>query len=566
MRSWFIAALVLPVTCLASWGSSVLAKDFPSVRVIASDSVVSANHRVMVNCSVAGLSGARDYAYWIKTPAGKWQRIQSMSAQAQDSFIPNQAGTYWIQARVISHGAYVKRDWKQEVNSPLYALYVGPPPTLSTSNADGPVQGELTLTGTAASVSQPLYQLWIRSGVQGAWQKWGSPTSTAKWSVVPTTSGPLEARFSVQTPGGLAIDSNTVTYTAFGLPTALSIAGPTTPLVADGEDTREITVSVRDSQGDLVANFNGNGTLIDTQAVSIGKWGSSPESLNQPNGALPLEFKNGVATIWIQAGTEVATDQLSAEVSDGDNRIQGDTSVASVAPVATAIRVTSKDTFLIGNESGIPVTDMVSVVDQVGNNMLTGTYNLTANISGPGQFPNMSAGPQPLSYDALQGPLAVTVWSIAGGLGPVDLTVSGNNLQTGSLTMPAILGGQPYRMGVSAATTQITNGESTLLTLTQLTKEGGVCSPGSLDNGGYVVSITASNGEPASGFTLDGAPYQGSLNFPVAYGQDGFYAVSQTVSLGVTTASPGLYTVTVADGDGVFKPSQPLIIQVVSSS
>jgi hypothetical protein len=159
----------------------------------------------------------------------------------------------------------------------------------------------------------------------------------------------------------------------------------------------------------------------------------------------------------------------------------------------------------------------------------------------------------------------VTVYSVAGESGTVTLTVSGTNLTSGSASLTAIFGRQPAQASVTAASTTLTDGQSTVLTVGQVSQNGGPVDPASVNNSGYVITITGANNVPASGFTLNGAAYTGSpVTVAIATGANGFYATSQTVTLGATSALPGTYTIQVAFADVLFRASTPLTITVTS--
>ncbi len=538
----------------------------PRATVVLQSSTVLAQRQeqVVLTVHTKAISGPIKYAFRVKAATGGWMTIKRLGPGDEAVFRPARDGTYWLQG-VVRYGA--GRHMQTLISSPS-ALYVGPRPALSASTQSLPAGHTVVLTAQAGAVAHAQYQFWYRPQA-GHWAALDSFSAKDRLGLRLSGPGPYEVKVEVRSPQGVPVASAPVAITAYGAPAAIDLIPGRSVWVADGTESETLTAKVVDSQGDVVSDFDGSGSLIATSANgAVSQWGQSLASLTPLAGGdhLALTFVHGVALAWIQAGSDAATDDFSASAAlAGGKVLSGSTSITAVPQVASAISLTATSTYLIANESGNPANYVANVVDQVGEPMLTGTYTLAASIQGPGQFQDLTQGPDTVTINAGIGPAAVTVYSIAGELGPVTLTLSAPNLKSAAVTVPAILGGQPYQFGVSAAQTTLAPGQSTTLTLTQLTKTGGVSDPASLDNSGYVVSITAANGSAATGFSLDGVAYTGTpVEFAVAGGPNFFYAVSQPVTLTVTDAAPGSYDIVVADADGLWKPSPPLTMTVLS--
>ncbi len=566
MRKQWGSALGVSVLMLSIMTGLALAKVRPRAVVLMKSHLINPGWRITVSTQAHGLRGPLDFAYRVRASNGRQVALRRMAPTNGFIFKPPRPGTYWIQARVMTRSALKQKAWKHEVFSAPTAVYVGTSPALTLSAPSIPLGSTLSMTMSSQGVAHPQYE-WAYRPLDGRWTFAGSYGSATQASLTLRKPGPYQAEVLVKTPHGPVITSQLVGFSVYGAPAAIKLALSHRLWVADGKETEMLTASVVDSQGDVVRNYSGTGTLMDQGAQgAISAWGSDLDRLTAVASGekQPLTFTNGQARLFLQAGTVVTSDRLTATSSGANNQVlTGNTMVSTTAQVATALKLTTRDTYIIANESGNPATYRATVDDQVGEPMLSGTYSLTGAITGPGQFHNLTQGPDTVTYTGGAGSTPITVYSIAGSLGPMTLTLAGGGLARQAITIPAILGGQPYQMGVCAANTQLKNGESTPLTLTQLTKTGAVSDPASLDNSGYIVSITSANGNPATGFTLGGAPYTGTpMSFAVATGPNYFYAVSQPVTLTATNAAPGTYEITVADADGLWKTSNPLTITV----
>lgn len=555
---------LLAIPMLLGWSlpgvAAAHAKPHLNLKISAVD--VSHLKKVVLTATLSQpIKGVR-YTFWEERVGGTWHHLGRKGYGPRTYLAGTAPGTFWVEARAsVRH----QHGWSTLAMSAPESLYVGAYARLSalSSVAQGSTEAIRAFSG---HIVHPLYQFSYQPpGGQWTTEPFGSASSFTPPTATP---GVYHARVAVKTPGGRAMASRPCTWDVFGPAASLTMTLATAqqaPWVADGLEQGKVMVTVVDAEGDVVTNYNGTGTITDASpAGAIQSWGAAQTALGTQPASQTLTFRNGLAHVAIQAGTRPTTDSLTAALSAPASAVTGALNVTAVAQNATGIQVVPEDPYMIANESGNPATFGVSVTDQAGEPMLTGSYNLTATLTGPGQFHDLTQGPDIVTYTGMSSPTPtpVTVYSMAGSSGGVVLDVAGVGLGTGSAKTPAILGGQPAQMGVSAGQTTLKNGQSTTLTLTQLTQQGGVCDPASLDNSGYVVTILDANGNPATGFALDGAPYTGPQQFALAAGPNDFYAVSQPVTLTAITAAPGLYTVIVSDADGLWKASQPLTIDI----
>lgn len=565
-KRWNKVALITSVLTLAVWGGGASAHSHPEVALHLSAHQLVHPGRVIVRARTVGLLGSKRYAFRVKEITGGWRTVRRLNPTQVAGIRLDRAGTYWVDAVVQSRRRQPHGVRTQVKVSAPEVIYVGAKASLSLRASSVALGHAVSMTARATGIAHPLYRFVMRQGT-APWKSLTPFSARAVFTTPAEQPGSYQLAAQSKTRGGAVLQSPPVSLSVYGPAEKITLTPSQKVWVADGRETETLTASIVDAQGDLVSNYNGTGMLVDNKpAGAIAKWGQTTGALkSQASTAadLPLNFVNGKATVALQSGRLVAQDALVATSSITQSQVlTGKTTITTVAQKPSHIALTTSSPYLIANESGNPANYSVAVTDQASEPMLTGTYHLTAMLTGPGQFHNLTPGPYTVTYTGGQGPTPLTVYSLAGSLGRVTLNVQYAGLSKASLTLNAILGGQPYQMGVSAPKTRLQDGQSTTLTLTQLTKTGGVSDPASLDNSGYVVSITNPNGSLASGFALNGSLFTAPTTIAVATGPNFFYAVSQPLPLTVTNAAPGTYLITVADADGLWKTSQPLTITV----
>jgi len=507
--------------------------------------------------------------FWVENPSGVWHQYLAPTGKTAVVIPASTPGSYVVEAYAFSQTAWNRHDWSAGIPSNRAALFVACQATLAVNQTAGSVGQTVTATAVSQGISSPQYQLWVENPA-GAWSRLTGYSNVNSASWVLSQMGTYHVIGYVKTPdapasaaGALATAMETVT--AYGSPAGLTLGGGGTPWVADGHDPVTVPIRVVDAVGDTVGNANGiasvtlrpaPGTSVTLQTAAGGQAIAAPTTVSVP-------ITNGLGRLTLDAGTVPGTLQITASLAG----LAASETLSQTAQVPTAITLSPQDHFLIANESGNPAAFAVNVVDQAGYPMLSGSYPLNATILGDtGQFHDLTQGPDSVTVVGGNGPTSLTVYSIAAGLGPMTLNVTGTGLTSAQVTIPALLGGQPAQMGVSAETTSLPDGQSTTLSLTELTKSGGISDPASLDNSGYTVTIEDSTGNGITGgFTLNGVPYTGPVTFPTAVGPNYFYAISQPVSLAVTTASVGTYYIVVSDPSNLLKPSTALPFHVINT-
>ncbi|AEJ39594.1 hypothetical protein TPY_1404 [Sulfobacillus acidophilus TPY] len=504
--------------------------------------------------SLSGFPAVKTVTYWIQYPNNRWLALPGSGPLQDASWTVPGTGSYVVDAAVRFGGD------KSIITTPTAVVFSHSTLAWASVPTALALGQNMTVATSAVAVANPVYQLWFETP-SGVWQSAGGFGESPQWTLPLAQEGqyhlivyakPLNADDNAAS----LLGGRTAVVNAYGTPSQL-VEEPAQPLVADGIDRQTFQWAIEDRAGDVVPTANGVATL---------NWLAPPGTIGngttaETDGQAPLVFHQGLAEMTVQSGKDTGSINWHVQWEN----LSGQGAWTVVQPQATTVGISAPDTPYIANESGNPAVFNVTVLDQVGNPMPTGIYHLTAGImGGTGQFHDLTQGPDAITVDGGQPPTPVTVYSIAGSLGPMTLTVSGDGLPMSSSTIQAVLGGQPEQMGVTASSPQLTPGQPITLTLTQLTSTGGVVDPASVDNAGYTVTVINSQGNGVgAGFLLGGVPYTGPVTIPIAVGPNDFYAIAQTVTLDAVDVSPGTYIVIVSDPSGLWKSSTPLKLTVL---
>lgn len=229
----------------------------------------------------------------------------------------------------------------------------------------------------------------------------------------------------------------------FGAATALMATPETATAPANGETVITITVKVVDENGITVVSDDDTEITMD---------------YDEDNGAVDIDWEenvqtveNGVATFEVVATDNAdVTDTLVFWV-DADDDIEEDTvEVTTVDQVATAIELTADPTELMANEID-EGTVTATVVDQAGELMLSGVYELTFSITGKGTLEGATKNVTMVtSYDAMEEQIqaVVDVASEKGDPGTFTVTATGEGLATASVTVTSYIAGSPVALKV----------------------------------------------------------------------------------------------------------------------
>ncbi len=346
--------------------------------------------------------------------------------------------------------------------------------------------------------------------------------------------------------------TGSVTIGVYGTATGLKISAPTS-VVANGASQTNVTVSVVDANGNVVANNTDNVSIgsTNTSAGGVSVSDSAPASA----GLVTVPAVNGVATFVLTSGTVPgATTTLYAEDTDTSSIVNGGSSSQYTAKVtastqtATSLAVTPASTYVSVNSGNNPVTFDVQVLDQSGQPMLYGTYPFSVSISGPAQFQDGTTTAHSFaytntgSYGSSAPSTSVTVNGLQGQTGAITATVSGTNLKSATGTVTAVISG-------AASALQLVAPSSTSASQDDISTANGAL--------GYAVQVVDSHGYPVAdsgvGLTVtvknsSGSSVTGFTAATGTTGSDGSYALN--IEDGTNGADAGTYTVQVAATNG----------------
>ncbi len=358
-----------------------------------------------------------------------------------------------------------------------------------------------------------------------------------------------------------------VTIGVYGAATALKISAPKT-VVANGASQTNVTVSVVDANGNVVANSTDNVELESSNSYAAGVSASASVNAANSNVYVPLQAVNGVATYTLTSGSVPGSSATltAQDLSETFSPTTYTAAVTTTAQVATSIGVTPEQNDLSVNASSPTENVDVQVLDQTGNPMLYGTYPFSVKLSGPATFADGATGPESFAYNGT-GPSGtntayVAVDGLQGQTGAVTVTASGTNLKSGTGTITAVISGSATAIQLTApTTTSFAQGSaSSKYTMSVVDAHGyPVTSP----TGDVLVTIKDSSGNVDNGnsgatFTLYNAAGTAALT-PVSSSSSGTeYAYSTLASgftvfdtaTGSTSGNAGSYTIQLTDESG----------------
>lgn len=383
--------------------------------------------------------------------------------------------------------------------------------------------------------------------------------SDVQWTVNDATDGfvnPNSDQFFATKAGSYQITASykgvtsaPVTINVFGDAAKIDIAA-SGPVVANGKSAQTINLTALDANGNIAAKENGSVTVTDTAGWLV--TGNS-NGVNTTGKSVTAVFKNGSAQVQIQApltpglSDTLTTAQLT-DVQSGVNMNYGSVTVNSVAQQATSLQISpvNGQKYLVANGSTSTAQFDVTVLDQGGQPMTVGTYPYNITVSGPANYNGASTG----LYVGGTNPLPITVTSQQGATGQVTVSVSGNNLQSASATVQAVIAQAPSKLSATSASdsTSFTEGSTLTLNLAGMDQNG---YPTSFPTTPLVAYITNASGSPATNIKVNGQS-ESSAGFALGGNQ------SLSIADDTTGADAGSYSLTIKDASGNVWLTQPL--------
>lgn len=420
--------------------------------------------------------------------------------------------------------------------------------TASTPTPSGPAAASIDIAGLqVVGVGQPdALTVTVKDKDGNSLQV---NSSDIKW----TSSDNADA---FVTPGQQFIATKPGTYTLtaayknISQTFKVSVYGPTTAvqltangsLVANGKGTQTITVTALDANGTPAQGENGTIVLSDTQGWLVA---STTNGVNALAHTVSAQLKNGQGTVQVQGGivpglTDTVTASALSDVTPGTSVTYGSVSSTTAPQTATALQVTPVNglQYLVANQSGNTAQFTVTVVDQSGVPMLSGTYAYNIQVSGAASY----TGPTTGIYVGGQTPYPISITSKQGVTGAAVIAVSGNGVASANATVNAVIAQTPSKIQATPVGGQASfaQGGSIVFNLSGLDPNG---YPSTFPNLPLAVYATNVQGLPASNLTVNGAQM---TSYGVPLGSN------QTITIGDTSANPdaGTYTMTIKDGSG----------------
>lgn len=377
------------------------------------------------------------------------------------------------------------------------------------------------------------------------------PASALQWNVSNASSGfvvPASLQFLATQPGTYqvtatysGVTSAPISITVFGATAKIALT-PAGTLVANGKSPLTVNVQALDANGTSAANENGTITLTDTQGWLVTGTNNGTDTTAK---TVTVQLKNGSGSVQVLAPvtpglSDTLTSASLTDIQGGATVTYGTLTVTSQAQTATSFQISpvNGQKYLVANSGGSTAQFTVTVLDQAGSPMATGSYAYDISVTGAATY----NGPTTGVYVGGQTSLPITVTSVQGNTGTVVVTVSASGLQSADASVQAVIAQQPNKLSASNASGSNTFAEGGGLTYALA----------GVDPNGYpttfpatplTVFVTNAQGTAATNIKVNGQVESSaglSLNS------------SQTLNLTDTTngANAGNYTVIIKDGSG----------------
>lgn len=355
-------------------------------------------------------------------------------------------------------------------------------------------------------------------------------------AVVGTTGNFVASKAGTYTVTGTK-DGVTVTVdiTVIGGAQKAAVSAPA-KLVGNGVTKYAVTVSVVDANGNTVAADSTSAVTLTGPGLTIYDKDGAGASL----GAKTATVSNGAYTFQVTA--PVATlGQTIALTATGSGLTAGGASVQVIQQVATKVSL-SGGTYMMVNTSNAssPFLFTATVEDQEGATMLTGTYELTATLTGPATLAANNG--TTYTYTTSAGTAAIGVINQQGVTGTVTLTVAASPLGTASRNVNAVIAGAPQKVILSVAsagTPASSHKAGDSLTVTAEVQDiSGVPVP-------YTGTLTISNNSGSANVSMPASvTYTGetakSFSVTTVGAFTGTYTLSVGAGSGLTTGTTGI--------------------------
>ncbi len=403
---------------------------------------------------------------------------------------PGTAATFNGDVGLIATGAELRPEGYYQINTTPSATGAL---TISPTSAALPVGGQQQFTVTGAPAGSTTS--WTVTGGCGAVTNLGLFAATA-------VNSPTQPCSVVATAGGL---SASAAITVFGPATQIACSASKTTIPNDGSTSTTISGTLKDANGNVVANDNSTAITFTNNTPTILTASSSTPNLTGTEAAGTRNAANGVASkVFLPVTGANGTGVIS--LSSGS--LTGCTQQITVALPGAATTLSAS--FYLGTISAAPTSTSVLIVDVTDANgtVITSdnTTSITVSRDSGSAVCNISGGGSggPTTVTAGEALFTVTATATPGTCG---WTASANTVgvSTSSATLTTVLSGAPSKLAVAGnASPKVADGVSTLRVTVALQDANGnpVTTPA------LQVNVTATLGTGCSGTKADGSTGQ----------------------------------------------------------
>ena len=435
---------------------------------------------------------------------------------------------------------------KSDVTTFMPIFYLGEIfSNLGGSSWDGSAFGFKSL-GTLAITGTPSGDVGIGTKEALGATVNGTAVTGATWSV--DNSGAVidqTGNFVASAPGTYTVTAkyNGLTATAavvvYGQAAAYKVTSNASNLLADGTSYNTITVTAVDSNGNAVLDYSGVAAVTDSATPSL--IGAATTAGDQPtdfNSATnQIMFTNGVATFAVGPTSAVGVSDTITAADTNTSAPLTSTTYTFTSAASTlsqlAVAVTSGSPAAISANGQYSTNLTLSAENAAGNTMSgqPGTY-VVLTLTGPGSFVSgTTAVTTETVYVGTNGTAPVTVYSMPGMAGSINISATATGLTGANLTVPSYINTAPGSLSVTSTAGTDVNGNAYTLYTVQL-----------LDTNGHPITTTAAN--DAFTVTDNSASVSGVLQY-------GTYN-STINAFTPVTLSPATYSGTLTNGIATF--------------
>lgn len=160
-------------------------------------SVEPAGSAVTFTASATDPGGTPEYQFWVHGPNNVWRIAQNFGTQSTLTLSNLAPGSYTVAAYALDQQQVAASAWKQVYG---YATVVNVDSSVTLSApTSGTMGAPLTVSAAAVNLTDPVYQVWVRSPA-GTWTQSGAYTHQSSYTFTPATAGTYEVAVYAKDP------------------------------------------------------------------------------------------------------------------------------------------------------------------------------------------------------------------------------------------------------------------------------------------------------------------------------------------------------------------------------